>query len=107
MSLRVPTADVSVVDLTLPLAKPASYEQIKAAMKARFRRRTQGHFSLHRDDVVSKRFYRGRKDIGFRREGGIALSDTFVKLVAWYDNEWDIQTSARPYCPHGYQVIFL
>jgi glyceraldehyde 3-phosphate dehydrogenase len=88
MSLRVPTADVSVVDLTCRLAKPASYEQIKVAMKAASEGELKGILGYTEDDVVSSDFIGEEKTSVFDAKAGIALSDTFVKLVAWYDNEW-------------------
>jgi glyceraldehyde 3-phosphate dehydrogenase len=88
MSLRVPTADVSVVDLTCRLAKPASYEAIKAAMKAASEGELKGILGYTEDDVVSSDFIHESKTSVFDAKAGIALNDTFVKLVAWYDNEW-------------------
>jgi glyceraldehyde 3-phosphate dehydrogenase len=88
MSLRVPTADVSVVDLTCRLAKPASYEAIKAAMKAASEGELKGILGYTEDEVVSSDFIGEERTSVFDAKAGIALSDTFVKLVAWYDNEW-------------------
>ena len=88
MSLRVPTADVSVVDLTCRLAKPASYDAIKAAMKAASEGELKGILGYTEDDVVSSDFIHESKTSVFDAKAGIALNDTFVKLVAWYDNEW-------------------
>jgi glyceraldehyde 3-phosphate dehydrogenase len=88
MSLRVPTADVSVVDLTCRLAKPASYDAIKAAMKAASEGELKGILGYTEDDVVSSDFVHESKTSVFDAKAGIALNDTFVKLVAWYDNEW-------------------
>jgi glyceraldehyde 3-phosphate dehydrogenase len=88
MSLRVPTADVSVVDLTCRLAKPASYDAIKAAMKAASEGELKGILGYTEDDVVSSDFIHDSRTSIFDAKAGIALSDTFVKLVSWYDNEW-------------------
>ena len=88
MSLRVPVADVSVVDLTCRLAKPASYEDIKAAMKAASEGELNGILGYTEDEVVSSDFIGETKTSVFDAKAGIALSDTFVKLISWYDNEW-------------------
>ena len=88
MSLRVPTADVSVVDLTCRLAKPATYDADQGRHEGRLRRRTQGHTRLYRRRSGVERFHPRIADSVFDAKAGIALSDTFVKLVAWYDNEW-------------------
>jgi glyceraldehyde 3-phosphate dehydrogenase len=88
MAFRVPTPDVSVVDLTVNLAKPASYEQIKAAMKAASDGPMAGILGYTEDEVVSNDFLGESCTSVFDAKAGIALTDTFVKLVAWYDNEW-------------------
>jgi len=88
MSLRVPTADVSVVDLTCRLAKPATYEEIKAAMKAASENELNGVLGYTEDEVVSSDFIGETKTSVFDAKAGIALNDTFVKLISWYDNEW-------------------
>jgi glyceraldehyde 3-phosphate dehydrogenase len=88
MSFRVPVADVSVVDLTARLAKPASYEQIKAAMKEASEGELKGILGYTEDDVVSQDFLGDPRTSIFDAKAGIALSDTFVKVVSWYDNEW-------------------
>jgi glyceraldehyde 3-phosphate dehydrogenase len=88
MAFRVPTIDVSVVDLTCRLAKPASYEDIKAAMKAASEGPMQGILGYTEDEVVSSDFIGEPCTSVFDAKAGIALSDTFVKLVSWYDNEW-------------------
>ena len=80
MSMRVPTLDVSVVDLTVNLAKPANYEEICAAMKAASEGELKGILGYTEDAVVSSDFI-------FDAKAGIALTDTFVKVVSWYDNE--------------------
>ncbi len=88
MSFRVPVADVSVVDLTARLSKPASYDQIKAAMKAASEGELKGILGYTEEDVVSQDFLGDSRTSIFDAKAGIALSDTFVKVVAWYDNEW-------------------
>ena len=88
MAFRVPTPDVSVVDLTVNLATPTSYEAIKAAMKAASEGAMAGILGYTEDEVVSTDFLGESCTSVFDAKAGIALSDTFVKLVAWYDNEW-------------------
>src|SRR5664279_2292350 len=88
MSFRVPTSDVSVVDLTVELNKPASYEEICAAMKAASVGAMKGVLAYTEDKVVSTDFIDETNTSVFDAEAGIALDSTFVKLVAWYDNEW-------------------
>jgi glyceraldehyde 3-phosphate dehydrogenase len=88
MSLRVPTLDVSVVDLTVNLAKPATYDEIKAAMKAASENELKGILGYTEDDVVSSDFIGDARTSIFDAKAGIALTDKFVKVVAWYDNEW-------------------
>jgi len=88
MSFRVPVADVSVVDLTVRLKNPASYEQIKAAMKAASEGELKGILGYTEDDVVSEDFKGDARTSIFDAKAGIALNDHFVKVVSWYDNEW-------------------
>ncbi|MEY3768463.1 MAG: type glyceraldehyde-3-phosphate dehydrogenase [Cyanobacteriota bacterium] len=88
MAFRVPTPDVSVVDLTVNLAKPATYEQVKAAMKAASEGELAGILGYTEDDVVSNDFLGESCTSVFDAGAGIALTDTFMKLVSWYDNEW-------------------
>ena len=88
MSFRVPTADVSVVDLTCRLEKPAKYEDIKTAVKAAAAGPMKGIMGYTEDDVVSTDFIGESCTCVFDAKAGIALNDRFVKLVAWYDNEW-------------------
>ena len=87
MAFRVPTANVSVVDLTVNLAKPATYAEICAAMKAASEGDMQGVMGYTEDAVVSQDFIGDIRTSVFDATAGIALTDTFVKLVAWYDNE--------------------
>ena len=89
MSFRVPVADVSVVDLTVRLEKPATYEQIKAAMKlASEEGDLKGVLGYTEDDVVSSDFIGNDNASVFDAGAGISLNDNFVKVVSWYDNEW-------------------
>lgn len=88
MAFRVPTADVSVVDLTCRLEKPATYEEIKAAIKAASENELKGIMGYTEDKVVSSDFISDPRTSIFDADAGIALNDNFVKLVSWYDNEW-------------------
>jgi len=88
MSFRVPTSDVSVVDLTAELEKEASYDEIKAEMKARSEGALKGILGYTEDKVVATDFRGDARTSIFDAEAGIALDKTFVKLVSWYDNEW-------------------
>jgi len=88
MAFRVPTPDVSVVDLTVNLERPASYAAIKAAMKAASEGPMAGILGYTEDAVVSSDFLGESCTSIFDANAGIALTDTFVKVVAWYDNEW-------------------
>ena len=88
MSMRVPTLDVSVVDLTVNLAKPAKYDEICAAMKEASEGELKGVLGYTEDAVVSSDFLGDARTSIFDKAAGIALTDTFVKVVAWYDNEW-------------------
>lgn len=87
MSMRVPTLDVSVVDLTVNLEKPASYEDICKAMKAASEGELKGVLGYTEDPVVSSDFLGDPRTSIFDAEAGIALTDSFVKVVSWYDNE--------------------
>ena len=89
MSLRVPPPDVSVVDLTCRIEKGATYEEIKAAMKAASEsEQFKGIIGYTEDKVVSSDFYTDPRTCIFDADAGISLNEHFVKLVAWYDNEW-------------------
>ncbi len=88
MSFRVPVADVSVVDLTVRLEKPASYDQIKAAMKEASEGEMKGILGYTEDEVVSQDFLGDERTSIFDAKAGIALNNNFVKVVSWYDNEW-------------------
>ncbi len=88
MAFRVPVADVSAVDLTVRLEKPASYEQIKTAMKQASEGELKGILGYTEDEVVSTDFIGDARTCIFDAKAGISLNDNFVKVVAWYDNEW-------------------
>ncbi len=88
MSFRVPTVDVSVVDLTCNLEKPATYEEICAEVKRASENEMKGIVEYVDEPVVSSDFIHDAHTSIFDSEAGIQLTDTFVKLVAWYDNEW-------------------
>ncbi len=88
MSFRVPTSDVSVVDLTVELLKDATYEEICAEMKAQSQGALKGVLGYTEDKVVATDFRGDARTSIFDADAGIALDGTFVKLVSWYDNEW-------------------
>ncbi|NEV94161.1 type I glyceraldehyde-3-phosphate dehydrogenase [Psychroflexus sp. YR1-1] len=88
MAFRVPTADVSVVDLTVRTEKSATYEEVKAAMKKASEGDLKGILTYTEDEVVSQDFVSQSGISNFDANAGIALNDNFFKLIAWYDNEW-------------------
>ena len=88
MSFRVPVPDVSVVDLTVRLKTPASYDDIKKAMKDASEGEMKGILGYTEDEVVSEDFKGDARTSIFDAKAGIALNDNFVKVVSWYDNEW-------------------
>ncbi len=88
MAFRVPTLDVSVVDLTVRTEKPAKYEEICAALKAASEGEMKGILGYTSEDVVSSDFVGDSRTSIFDAKAGIALNDNFFKLVSWYDNEW-------------------
>ncbi|NQU40078.1 MAG: type I glyceraldehyde-3-phosphate dehydrogenase [Lentisphaerae bacterium] len=88
MAFRIPTADVSVVDLTCRLEKGATYDEIKAVMKAASEGELKGVLGYTEDKVVSTDFIGEERTSVFDADAGIALTDHFVKVVSWYDNEW-------------------
>jgi len=87
MAFRIPTADVSVVDLTVRVSKSTSYEEICAAMKAAAEGPMKGILEYCEDPVVSSDFIGSHYSSVFDKDAGIALNDTFFKLICWYDNE--------------------
>lgn len=92
MSLRVPTVDVSVVDLTVRLEKKTTYEDIKAAIKEESEGKLKGILGYTEEDLVSTDFVGDSRSSIFDAKAGIALNDNFVKLVSWYDNEMGYST---------------
>ena len=104
MSMRVPTLDVSVVDLTVNLAKPATYEEICAAMKEASEGELKGVLGYTDEDVVSSDFLGDARTSIFDAKAGIALTDTFVKVVSWYDNEVGYSNKVLELIEHMYSV---
>ena len=104
MSMRVPTLDVSVVDLTVNLAKPAKYDEICAAMKKASEGELAGVLGYTDEDVVSSDFISDPHTSIFDAKAGIALTDTFVKVVSWYDNEWGYSNKVLDLIAHMYSV---
>ena len=104
MSMRVPTLDVSVVDLTVNLEKPASYEDICKAMKAASEGELKGVLGYTEEAVVSSDFLGDSRTSIFDATAGIALTDTFVKVVSWYDNEIGYSNKVLELIEHMYEV---
>ena len=104
MSMRVPTLDVSVVDLTVNLAKPAKYDEICAAMKAASEGELKGILGYTDEAVVSSDFLGDTRTSIFDAKAGIALTDTFVKVVSWYDNEIGYSNKVLDLIAHMYSV---
>ena len=98
MSFRVPTSDVSVVDLTVELNSEASYQDICAEMKAQSQGALKGVLGYTEDKVVATDFRGDTRTSIFDAEAGIALDKTFVKLVSWYDNEWGYSNKCLEMC---------
>lgn len=104
MAFRVPTADVSVVDLTVRLAKPAKYEEVKAAIKQASENELKGILAYTEDEVVSSDFIGDHHSSIFDAKAGISLNDNFVKLVSWYDNEFGYSCRVVDLIQHVYKV---
>lgn len=104
MSFRVPTLDVSVVDLTCRLKKAATYDEIVEAVKKASEGELKGILSYTEGDVVSSDFIHDIHTCIFDVKAGIALSDNFVKLIAWYDNEWGYSNKTLDLVAHMYKV---
>lgn len=104
MSMRVPTLDVSVVDLTVNLKTPAKYDEICAAMKEASEGELKGILGYTEDAVVSSDFIGDARTSIFDAKAGIALTDTFVKVVSWYDNEWGYSNKVLSLIAHMYSV---
>lgn len=106
MSFRVPTSDVSVVDLTVELEKPATYAEICAEVKAQSEGALKGVLGYTEDKVVATDFRGETCTSVFDADAGIALDSTFVKLVSWYDNEWGYSNKCLEMVPRCRQVSF-
>ena len=104
MSFRVPTNDVSVVDLTARLKKPATYEEICAKVKEASETYMKGIVSYINDEVVSSDLLGDSHTCIFDETAGIILDDNFVKLIAWYDNEWGYSNKVVDLIAHMYEV---
>ncbi|MDP2794438.1 MAG: type I glyceraldehyde-3-phosphate dehydrogenase, partial [Sulfurisoma sp.] len=100
MAFRVPTSDVSVIDLTVELVKEASYKDICAAMKAASEGAMKGVLGYTEEKVVSTDFVGHTAPSTFDAEAGIALDSTFVKVVAWYDNEYGYTCNMLRFVQH-------
>ena len=100
MAFRVPTANVSVVDLTVNLKKGASYEDIKSAIKAAADGPMKGIMGYTEDAVVSSDYIHDARTSIFDARAGIALTDKFVKLISWYDNEWGYSNKVGEFIVH-------
>ena len=104
MAFRVPTLDVSVVDLTVKLAKPATYDEICEKIKEASETTMKGILGYTEDAVVSSDFYSDARTSIFDKTAGIALNDTFFKLVSWYDNEWGYSNKVLDLISHMAKV---
>ncbi len=104
MSMRVPTLDVSVVDLTVNLEKPTTYDEICAAMKKASEGELKGILGYTDEAVVSSDFLGDSRTSIFDATAGIALTDTFVKVVSWYDNEIGYSNKVLELIEHMYEV---
>jgi len=104
MSFRIPTADVSVVDLTVRTEKPATFEEVKAALKAASENDLAGVLGYTDEAVVSQDFVSEPRTSVFDAEASIALNDNFFKLVSWYDNEFGYSTKLVDLAEYIYSV---
>lgn len=104
MAFRVPTLDVSVVDLTARLAKDVSYEEICKAMKEASEGELKGVLGYTDEEVVSSDFIGDARTSIFDAKAGIQLSPTFVKIVSWYDNEWGYSNKVLELVAHMAKV---
>ena len=105
MAFRVPTTDVSVVDLTCKLSKDASYDDIKKKMKEASEGSMKGILGYTQDEVVSSDFNTCPLSSIFDAGAGIALNPRFVKIVAWYDNEWGYSNRLLDMAVHMYSKM--
>lgn len=104
MSFRVPVADVSVVDLTVRLAKETSYDEICTAMKTAAENELKGILGYTDDDVVSTDFLSDSRTSIFDSKAGISLNGNFVKVVSWYDNEWGYSNKLVDLAQHAHKI---
>ena len=104
MSFRVPLADVSVVDLTVRLSKPASYEDIKNKIKSASENELKGILGYVDEDVVSQDFVSDKRTSIFDAKAGISLNDNFVKLISWYDNEYGYSSKVVDMIEHMQKI---
>lgn len=104
MSMRVPTVNVSVVDLTVNLSRPTKYSDICAAMKSASENELKGILGYTEDPVVSSDFIHDPRTSIFDAKAGIVLTDTFIKVVSWYDNEWGYSQKVLDLIEHMYAV---
>ena len=104
MSMRIPTINVSVVDLTVNLAKPAKYDDICAEMKRASENELKGIMAYTEEMIVSSDFNGDDHTCIFDAKAGIQLNDTFVKVLAWYDNEWAYSCKVLDLTEHVYKV---
>lgn len=104
VSMRIPTLDVSVVDLTASLETPATYDQICKAMKAAAQGELKGILDYTEDAVVSSDFLGDHHTAIFDAKAGLSLNDHFVKVVAWYDNEIGYSAKTVDLLEYMYQV---
>lgn len=105
MSFRVPLADVSVIDLTVRLAKETTYEDICSAMKLASENEMKGILGYTEDDVVSSDFLSDSRTSIFDAKAGISLNGNFVKIVSWYDNEWGYSNKLIDLATHAFYII--
>jgi glyceraldehyde 3-phosphate dehydrogenase len=104
MSFRVPTADVSVIDLTVRLTKGASYSEVCSAIKEASENELKGIMGYTEDEVVSADFIGDSRTSIFDAKAGIALNDRFMKLVSWYDNEWGYANKLVDIAVYAFQL---
>ena len=104
MAMRVPTLDVSVVDLTVNLEKPTTYEAVCTAMKKASEGELRGILGYTEEPVVSSDFLGDSRTSIFDATAGIALTDTFMKVVSWYDNEIGYSNKVLELIEHMYEV---
>ena len=104
MAFRVPTPDVSVVDLTVRLEKGAKYEDIKKVIKTASENELKGILAYTEDDVVSTDFIGDQHSSIFDAKAGISLNDNFVKVVSWYDNEFGYSCRVVDLIKHVHSV---